>query len=253
MNLGFSSASANEACSRYIIANYTTAYGYIQSQSLENGSQIYSVLNTPLSVTSSNGYYSNGPKVWVAIAGSLYAESVCFASTPTPTPSPTPPGIGYLRYTGATYASKALACADSNYTPGTTMYLNDDVLPEVGDIFYTDVSCTIPFDGGNLIYKVSKNSSRWGIEIGTFGTILSITDCLTIPTPTPTPLPIVPIKYSVILNDSVPASMSIVINSPSGSATSSSLMISGSQTGSLTALAGDYLIFNAYASQSTWP
>ena len=110
--------------------------------------------------------------------------------TPNPTPTPTlPPGIGYLRYTGATYATKALACADPNYAPGTQMYLNNDTNPQVTDIFYTNPECTIVFDGNGLIYKVSRDASRWGIEIGPFGQILSITDCSIPPTPTVTPNP----------------------------------------------------------------
>jgi hypothetical protein len=72
------------------------------------------------------------------------------------------------------------------------------------------------------------------------------------PTPTATPIP-VPIFYLLNLVGNVPASMSIVIQSPSGSATSSSYFLSSSRSGSLSANPGDYVIFSGYNSGSPWP
>ena len=193
LQLGYSTSSYLEACNRFNIGTKVTVFSYKTISNLNNGSVIYSTYNVPLTSTAPNGWYSDGTNVWIAVGGSLYDQALCLQPTPTPTPSASPlPGIGYLRYTGATYATKVLACADSNYTPGIQMYLNNDVLPEVGDIFYTDQACTTVFDGGGLIYKVSKSYpplTKWGIEIGSLGTILSITDCSTVPTPTPSTTP----------------------------------------------------------------
>jgi hypothetical protein len=194
ISLGYSTSSYLQACSRYDASDRVTVFSNTPSGSLANGSTLYTTYTDPLAPPyAPNGWYSNGTKVWIiGGGGSLYDEALCLQPTPTPTPTATPlPGIGYLRYTGATYASKTLACADPTFIfPSTQMFLNNDVLPEVGDIFYTDQACTIVFDGGGLIYKVSKSSptlQKWGIEIGSLGTILSITDCSTIPTPTVTP------------------------------------------------------------------
>jgi hypothetical protein len=63
----------------------------------------------------------------------------------------------------------------------------------------------------------------------------------------------VPVRYQVSLDASVPATMSIVNYHPSGSSNSSSYLITGSSTGSITAAVGDYLIFSSYNSSSAWP
>jgi hypothetical protein len=183
-----------EACNRFAIGVKTTVFSYDSLVDLANGSTLYDEFTIPLTNTAPAGWYSDGTNVWVSAGGGvLYGEILCLAPTPTPTPTATlPPGVGFARYTGATYASKTLACADSNYLPITTMYLNNDTNPQVGDVFYTDQACTIPFDGNKLIYQVwrgSPSTNKWGIEIGELGTILSITDCSTVPTPTVTPTP----------------------------------------------------------------
>jgi hypothetical protein len=113
-------------------------------------------------------------------------------STPTPTPTVTPlPGVAY-GITSQTYTSNSDACVSYDY-PSSTIYLNNDNEPNVGDVFYTDQICLTTFNGNNLHYKLIKGSEIYGIEIGSIGTVVSVINCLGItntPTPTPTVTPV---------------------------------------------------------------
>jgi hypothetical protein len=119
----------------------------------------------------------------------LTIDSSVIAPTPTPTAT-TAPGIGFGIYTGATFATSILSCADTNY-PSITRYLNADSVPNVGDYFYNTSACTPgdTFVGNSNWYNVRKDANKWAIQISSGGQILDVVNCGVTPTATPTPTP----------------------------------------------------------------
>jgi hypothetical protein len=115
---------------------------------------------------------------------------------PTWTPTPTPvPGQSFGR-SASTYASIGDACVNGgSYPTAGSIYLANDTTPNVGDYFYSNVECTVLFDGGNQKYKIFRGGSSWGVEIGSGGYVSSVVDCSGVsatPTPTPTSTPVPP-------------------------------------------------------------
>jgi len=114
----------------------------------------------------------------------------CPTVTPTPTLTPTSAYVSSFERTLVTYLNNSTACNASD-PYGAFLYLKNDDAPNVGDIFYTDSSCTpgTEFDGGNLIYRVCTaldSTINWSIRIDDGGYVNTVYSCNTI-TPTVTP------------------------------------------------------------------
>jgi hypothetical protein len=54
-------------------------------------------------------------------------------------------------------------------------------------LYTTQSPLSNTFDGGVRYWRLQIGSTIWGVEIGTLGTVLTVTDCSTIPSNTPTP------------------------------------------------------------------
>lgn len=116
------------------------------------------------------------------ISGAHTVGTCC--PTPTPTPTPVPVGVGI--YSGATFASAAAACSDSNYPNGTVYIANGDTLSN-GDTLYTLPGLTSAFVGNSNYYRIYFNSAWYGAQVSSGGVVSNLTACSSIPTPTPTP------------------------------------------------------------------
>ena len=103
-------------------------------------------------------------------------------SSPTPTPSNVPVGIGV--YTGATFGSSGLACADTNY-PSITVYIGPGDTLSNGDILYSNIGLTTPFVGNDNYYRI-YSGSFYAATISAGGYVSNLTSCSSV-TPTPTP------------------------------------------------------------------
>ncbi len=112
--------------------------------------------------------------------------TITATQTQTPTPSQQPVAYGY--WSSANYSNATDACRLSSL-PNTTLYAAPgNTTPFVGMVLYTtQTPLSNPFDGSNRYWRIQRGATVWGIEIGSFGTVLTITDCSTIPSNTPTP------------------------------------------------------------------
>lgn len=168
--------TSTSACIDYDPGSSNTYWSY--DSALDNGTQLYSVGDYPLSGTPPNGYYSNGTTVWYLTSGILVGGTMC-TFTPTPTPTPTQLGVGFGINTGTTFTTSTAACTAALY-PGPTIYLTaGDTNPTVGDYFYKD-QYTTPgntFVGNGNYYCVRKGGTLWAIQIGSSGQITAVTTC----------------------------------------------------------------------------
>lgn len=168
--------TSTAACIDYDPATNNNYYSY--DSALDNGTELYSIGDYPLSGTPPDGYYSNGTTVWYLVSGILVGGTMC-TFTPTPTPTPTTLGVGYGINTGTTFANSTLACAAALY-PGPTIYLTaGDTVPTVGDFFYLD-QYTTPgntFVGNGNYYCVRKGGTLYAIQINSYGGINAVTTC----------------------------------------------------------------------------
>lgn len=127
---------------------------------LQNGDIVYSDANLTTPFNGLNDYYgiatANGtdPEVEVRInaGGGVSSRAVCPPDpTATPTPSPTPPTLKHYR-SSTGRANTTDACADT--TRVNALYsekLSQNMA--LGDIFYTDVAKTTPFNGQGLYWS----------------------------------------------------------------------------------------------------
>lgn len=179
--LGYDLSSGPTACSDYSSspANY---YSY-NPPPLANGTILYTNNTQPLSGNAITGYYSDGTNYGYVPgnSGVINGLTSCNAPTNTPNPTATPVGQGFGINTGTTFASAASACSASlsSVPPSTTLYLNADVTPNIGDYFYTNVNCTpgSEFVGNSNYYRVVKNPYEWAIKISSFGDITDVFEC----------------------------------------------------------------------------
>jgi len=185
INLGFDASDPYQACYNYGVFDRVTVYSLTPFASLTNGSAIYS--DYGLTTPATNGRYSNGTNWWVSVSGSLYGESSCTPPTPTATPTPSLPPVGVGIYSGATFSSAALACADTNYPNGTVYIGPGDTLSN-GDILYTNIGLTTTFVGNDNYYRIYFSGSFYAATISGGGYVSNLTLCSSItPTPTVTP------------------------------------------------------------------
>ena len=189
LSLGYNVSDPVAACSDYSSspANYYT----YNPPPLNNGTILYTNGTYPLTGNAITGYYSDGTNYGFVPgnSGVINGLASCL-NPPTPTPSSTPPGQGFATNTGTTFTSAVTACA-TFVPPSTTIYLNADVTPNVGDYFYTTPLCLpgTEFVGNSNFYRVIKNPNLWALRISPFGDITEVVDCSTSPTPIPTPGP----------------------------------------------------------------
>ena len=179
--LGYSAVNPYGACTAY---GSSPASYYSYNSTITNGTVIYTPDNVPLSTYAPDGYYSNGTLTWYCTSGSLYGQASC--ATPTPTPSPTPIYQGVGIYTGATFGSAYLACANGSSPNGSVFISNGDTLSN-GDILYTNVGLTTAFIGNDNYYRLYSNSTWYVARIDGGGSISSLQACSGVATPTPTP------------------------------------------------------------------
>lgn len=188
--LGYSTVNGYTACSDY---NPSTDYFWSDCATLDNGCHLH-ITSDPTSAAPPEGYYSDGTNWYYFVGGTLYSKTSCIAPTPTMTPTQSLPPVGVGIYTGATFASPSAACADTNYPNGTLYIAHGDTISD-GDILYTDLALTIPFNGASNNYRIYQ-SGFYGCTIGTYGTVSNLSNCSATPTPTatatPTATPITP-------------------------------------------------------------
>jgi hypothetical protein len=152
---------------------------------LDNGTQLYSVGDYPLSGTPPTGYYANGTTVWYFVGGVLVGGTMC-TYTPTPTPTPTQLGEPFGIYTGQTYATSGNTCSADGahiYTGITNVYLGPSDTPSVGDYFYKDTYSTPgnTFVGNGNWYIVKQATPTliiYACQVGATGQILAVTTCV---------------------------------------------------------------------------
>jgi hypothetical protein len=176
--MGYDVSNGWTACSNYAAFNRRTVYSYTPFSGLTNGSVIYKTSSIPLTDYADNGWYSDGTNFWIATAGSLYSQTPCSTPQPTPTMTPTPtlPPVGYGVYTGATFVSSILACADTNY-PSITVYISPGDTLSNGDIVYSNYALTTPFVGNSQYYRIRKDASVFAAQISSGGYISNLTTC----------------------------------------------------------------------------
>jgi len=176
-SLGYSVADGPTACSDYSSspANY---YSY-NPPPLDNGTILYTVNGDPLTGNALTGYYSDGTNFGFVPgnSGVINGLTSCL-NPPTPFPSPTPPGEGFGTNTSTTFTNSGDACS-TFVAPSTTIYLNADTTPNVGDYFYTTALCTpgTEFVGNSNFYRVVKNPNLWALRISSFGDITEVVSC----------------------------------------------------------------------------
>ena len=183
--LGYDASNGYNACADY---NPGTDYFWSTCSTLANGCDLH-ITADPTSAAPPTGYYSNGTNFWYFTGGMLVGETSCTPPTPTPTPSATPPLVGVGIYTGATFLSSTLACADSNYPNGTVYLPNGDTLSD-GDTLYL-LGGGSTFTGNGNYYRLYFNSVFYAAQISSGGVVSNLTNCSTLPSPTPTPTPTV--------------------------------------------------------------
>lgn len=176
-SLGYSAVDGPTACSDFSSspANY---YAY-NPPPLDNGTILYTNPAYPLTGNALTGYYSDGTNFGFVPgnSGVINGLTSCL-NPPTPTPSPTPPGQGFATNTSTTFTNSGDACS-TFVPPSTTIYLNADITPNVGDYFYTDPLCLAgtEFVGNSNFYRVVKNPNLWALRISPFGDITEVVSC----------------------------------------------------------------------------
>jgi len=112
--------------------------------------------------------------------------TITATQTQTPTPSQQPVAYGY--WSSANYSNATDACRLSSLPNATLYAAPGNTTPFVGMVLYTtQTPLSNPFDGSNRYWRLQRGATVWGIEIGSLGTVLTVTDCSTIPSNTPTP------------------------------------------------------------------
>jgi hypothetical protein len=190
LNLGYDSYEKLTACSHYNNFNRVTVYSNTPFASIGQGTVIYKTYTDPLaSPYADNGWYSNGVNTWIVYGGGSFNMETSCNATPTPTPTATPlPGKGYLVSTGLTFSTITEACQQYESTVGQygrQLFLNNIVVPSIGDQFYTAQDCnpgsTYSGNGGTAYYTVIRNADfglqKWAMKIGSGGTITEINVC----------------------------------------------------------------------------
>jgi hypothetical protein len=178
ISMGYDATSGWTACANYAAFDRRTVYSYTPLSGFTNGTVIYKTYAVPLTATADNGWYSDGTNFWVSAAGSLYSQTPCSTPVPTPTMTPTQtlPPVNYGIYTGATFISSVLACADTNYPNSSFWIAPGDTLSN-GDIVYTDIYLSVPFVGNDNYYRIQKSATVYAAQISGGGYISNLTTC----------------------------------------------------------------------------
>lgn len=176
-SLGYNVSDYGAACSDYSTSP-TNYYSY-NPPPLDNGTILYTSGVYPLTGNAITGYYSDGTNYGYVPgnSGVINGLTSCLNPTPTPTPTP-PPGEGFATNTSTTFTNSGDACS-TFVPPSTTIYLNADTTPNVGDYFYTTALCTpgTEFVGNGNFYRVVKNPNLWALRISSFGDITEVVSC----------------------------------------------------------------------------
>jgi hypothetical protein len=179
--LGYNLSNGYSACADY---NPSTDYFWSTCSGLTNGCDLL-ITADPTSAAPSNGYYSDGTNFWYFVGGSLVGETSCTPLTPTPTPTPTLPLVGVGIYTGSTFISSTLACADSNYPNGSVYLSNGDTLSDGDTLYLLGGSST--FTGNGNYYRLYFSGNFYAAQISSGGVVSNLLNCSVSPTQTPIP------------------------------------------------------------------
>lgn len=78
----------------------------------------------------------------------------------------------------ASYASSSAACAGiDDYIGRYWMHDIGTTIPANGDIIYTDLDATTPFNGNSLYYKVNQGGINRSVQISSTGVVMSVVNC----------------------------------------------------------------------------